>query len=332
MTVPSIAELAPRCQKRSHPAGQHENETGACCAFNRRRHGCSCTVFLAQLDPERVCSFLADYIRAHAYAPTLREIAAAMGRCGIPCLEKALSTLESQGKIKRHPWQRGIVLSKPAETPVSTVGQAASGAEHRPLLHSAYPVTVESAIDWKHLAVHFGGVAISRITASQIARYFRKRCVEAGQAMAEREANLLLGFRFPESFLERRAKLEKVSEFMDIPAAKRGCRSRSCGKKFVKVRPSQRYCSARCRRREKSRRRDATVHGKLLKSQQNKRYRQRHRDREQQRKRQWRLDHVKEGRAQREREATRRALNRPWGRKRFGQLPAGIANLRRAAL
>jgi len=326
MTVPSTAELATGCQRCGHSAEHHVDGTGICRALNNRRRPCCCKRFLEQLDVKRVYQFLTEYIKAHRYAPTLLEIAAAMKRSRAAPIGEALSTLEGQGKIKRYPWPRGITLTTSPEKVASLQAETCVFSSETRFLPGP---TVEQSLDWKRITKVFRGVVIHRLTGSQIARYFRARCLETDRNTAECEANFLLGLRFPEIFLERRAKLEALAAFMDIPKRKRGCRS--CRARFHKIRWNQVYCDARCRRREKARRRNATAHGKLLRSQQNKRYRQNHRDQEGKRKREWRLSHGKEYRAQREREATRRMLNRPWGRKRFRQLPPAVANLGRSA-
>ena len=80
-----------------------------------------------------------------------------------------------------------------------------------------------------------------------------------------------------------------------------------------------------CRAREKRHRRGATPRGRLLKSQQNQRYRLKHEGRERQRRRQWRLNHPREYRGQKERELTRRSLRTGWNQRRFRQLPASAA-------
>ncbi|MGH9545322.1 MAG: LexA family protein [Terriglobales bacterium] len=276
-----------------------------------------------QLDADRVYAFLRNYISEKRYAPTLAEIARAADRPG-KTVQRLLQILDRMGRIERHPWVRGITLITPTSDTAELISLEPSSQPV--LLSAAAPVAVNRAVDWKRLAKVFKGVAISRLTASQIARYFRLRCVEAGKDMAEREANVLLGLRYPELFLERHKNLEKLTDFIDIPRARRGCKS--CGAKFVKIRPNQRYCSARCRAREKRRRREATPHGKLLKSHHNKRYRERHQAQERERHRQWKVANRERLQAQRNREHTRRSLNSEWNQKLFRKVPPAIAALR----
>jgi len=238
---------------------------------------------------------------------------------------KLLRILERIGRIERHPWERGIVLNKP----VSESAPALTfDTQEPPCLTpaSSPPTTVELAIDWKMISKAFAGVPITRVTAAAIARHYRQRTAQVGKEMAERESNVLLALRFPEIFLERRGQLASLPEFLDIPRAKRGCKS--CGRKFLKVRPNQRYCSARCRAREKRRRRQATAHGKLVKAQQNARYRQRYPDKERERRRQWKASNRDKLQTQRDREHTRRSLNSPWNQKLSWKLPPAIAAMR----
>lgn len=273
---------------------------------------------------DQLYAFLENYIAAKRYAPTVEEIARGAGQSN-KVITRLLRILERIGRIERHPWERGIVLNGPAPEAASVVQLE---NEEPPCLAVAIstPATVERAIDWKAISKTFAGVPITRLTAAAIARHFRQRTAQAGQAMAERESNVLLALRFPEIFLERQAQLANLTEFLDIPMAKRGCKS--CGRKFRKVRPNQRYCSARCRAREKARRRDATAHGKMLKAQQNARYRERYADKERERRRQWKATNRTKLQAQREREHTRRSLNSSWNQRLSGQLPPALAALR----
>jgi hypothetical protein len=277
-----------------------------------------------QNEVDRVYAFLREYISAKRFAPTLKEIRRATGQHW-STVQRLLQILDRIGWIQRHPWARGITLISPAFD--TTVPVSLEAFPQPVLVAVAAPFTVDRAVDWKRIVKAFKGVLVSRLTASQIARYWRKRCVEAGADMAEREANILLGLRFPELFFERHQALGQLSDFVDLPRSKRGCKS--CGAKFVKIRRNQRYCSARCRRRDKRHRRQATPRGKHLRSQQNKRYSLKHCDRERERKRLWHLTHPNEHRAQHEREAARLALSRPWGQQRFRHLPAAVANLAR---
>lgn len=277
-----------------------------------------------QIEADRVYAFLREYISANRYAPTLREIFRATGY-GDKRIDRLLQILDRIGRIQRHPWVRGIALTTPTSDTAAPISLEPSSQPV--LLSSATHVTVDRAVeDLKRLKKVFKGVVISKLTVGQIARYFRLRCVEAGKDTAEREANVLLGFRFPELFLERRTNLEKLTDFIDTPRTRRGCKS--CGSKFVKIRPNQRYCSARCRAREKRRRREATPHGKLLKNLHNKHYRERHRVQEREQHRKWKAGNREKIRAQREREYTRRSLNSAWNRKLFRKLPSAIAALR----
>jgi hypothetical protein len=275
-----------------------------------------------QNDADRVYAFLQEYISAKRFAPTLGEVSRATGHPNNRTT-RVLEILDRIGWIQRHPWARGITLTSAASD--TTAPASFEASSHPFLVAAAASLMVDRAVDWKRIAKVFKGVVVSRLTASQIARYWRKRCVEAGREMAEREANILLGLRFPEMFLERHQVLSQLSDFVDLPRSKRGCQS--CRAKFVKIRPNQRYCSARCRRREKRRRREATLHGRLRKSQQNKRYRYKYAAREHERKRQWRLTHPQRYQAQRSREATRRTLSTNWNRQRYPKTPPALTHL-----
>jgi len=270
-------------------------------------------------DAERLYQFLAEYISVHKYGPSADEIRRSIRRDRWQTGE-LLALLEQQGRIRLLPWKGGsrkgrtIVLAAASQSPsLPTAGKPGPV----PILARPSPVTVDRAIDWKRMLKDFRGVAVTKLTAGQIARYYRKRCREKDPQQAEREANVLLCLRFPEVFLERRHKLA-LEGFDDRQRPKRGCPS--CGAKFRKARPNQLYCSARCRAREKRHRRQATPHGKLLRSQQNQRYRLKHEDRERERRRQWRLNHPREYRAQKERELTRRSL-------RPQRLPIAVASV-----
>ncbi len=267
-------------------------------------------------DADRLYQFLAEYITTRGYGPTYKEIGRSIRRDFFQTRE-LLTLLEHQGRIRFLPWKgrhgRTIVLAGSPQSPkpsISKPGQV-------PILVRPSPITVDRAIDWKRMLKDFRGVAVAKLTVGQIARYYRKRCQEADPQQAEREADVLLCLRFPELFLERRQKLD-LSGFDDRQRPKRGCRS--CGAKFRKVRPNQIYCSARCRAREKRHRRQATPHGKLLRRQQNERYKLKHEARERERRRHWRLNHPREYRAQKEREVTRRSL-------RPQRLPMAVASV-----
>lgn len=278
-------------------------------------------------DADRLYAYLEKYIAAKRYAPTVKEISRALQRDPVR-IRKSLHILERIGRIERHPWERGIVLNGPIAEFAPALALETTEATCL-TVGSSPPVTVERAINWKLIAKAFEGVPISRLTAAAIARHFRQRTTHAGQQMAEREANVLLALRFPEIFLERRKRLESLTEFLDIPRAKRGCKS--CGRKFQKVRPNQRYCSARCRASEKRRRRGATAHGKLLKAQQNARYRDRYTEKERERRRQWKASNREKLQAQKDREHIRRRLNSSWNQKLSWKLPPSIAALRIAS-
>jgi len=273
-------------------------------------------------DADRLYQFLVEYITSRRYGPSADEIRRSIHRDSRQTGE-LLALLEQQGRIRVLPWKGGkgrtIVLAGAAHSPSLPAGGKPGPA---PILGRPSPVTVDRAIDWKRLLKDFRGVAVAKLTAGQIARYYRKRCHEADPRQAEREANVLLCLRFPEVFLERRQKLD-LSGFDDRQRPKRGCRS--CGAKFRKLRPNQLYCSARCRTREKRHRRQATSRGKLLRSQQNERYRLKHEERERERRRQWRLNHPREYRAQKDRELARRSLRTGWNQRRDWHLPASVA-------
>jgi len=279
-----------------------------------------------QKEADRLYAFLEEYISAKRYAPTVKEISSALHH-EQQLIRTTLRILERIGRIERHPWERGIVLNRPT---TELTPAAIFDTQEAPFLAIAAtrPATLERAIDWKLMAKTFEGVPITRLTAAAIARHFRQRTAKVGREMAERETNVLLALRFPEIFLERRAQLDGLPEFLDIPRAKRGCKS--CGRKFQKVRPNQRYCSARCRAREKRHRRGTTPHGRMLKRVQSKRYRERYPDKERERRRQWKASNRNQLQAQRERERTRRSLNAPWNQKLSWKLPPAIAALRLA--
>lgn len=59
---------------------------------------------------DRLYAFLSDFISAKRYSPTLREISQALHR-DQQTIERLLQMLEASGRLKRQPWQRGIVLS-----------------------------------------------------------------------------------------------------------------------------------------------------------------------------------------------------------------------------
>lgn len=259
-------------------------------------------------DADRLYQFLVEYISAHKYGPSAKEILRCIRRDSQQTGE-LLALLEQQSRIRLLPWKGGrrqgrtIALAAASQSPnLPATGKPGTS----PILARTVPVTVDRAINWKRMLKDFRGVAVARLTAGQIARYYRKRCQEADPRQAECEANVLLCLRFPEVFLERRQKLD-LSGFDDRQSPRRrGCRS--CGEKFRKVRPNQIYCSARCRAREKRHRRQETPHGKALRRQQNQRYKLKYEDRERERRRAWRGNHPGEYRAQKDRELSRRSL------------------------
>src|SRR5713226_5752848 len=108
-------------------------------------------------DAEDVHQFLAEYIRVHRYAPTLREISAAMARNHLTrsLIANALNTLEGQGRLKRHPWPRGIVLAFVPELHAHV--EAAPNSEAHD--HEPHVLTVEHSVNWHRLAKEFRGVA-----------------------------------------------------------------------------------------------------------------------------------------------------------------------------
>lgn len=52
--------------------------------------------------------FLRDYLRKHGYAPTLREMARALGVSSVATVHKHLKALEKKGFLKRHRGWRGL--------------------------------------------------------------------------------------------------------------------------------------------------------------------------------------------------------------------------------
>jgi len=275
-----------------------------------------------QNDADCLFAFIEEYIRVNRYAPTIIEMARATHHEETKT-KALLQILERIERIQRHPWARGISITPtvPLSEALAMGDLAEEGLLISPLL------TVDSAIDWRRIAKAFTNVALTRLTEGQIARYFRSRTVEAGIEMAEREANVLLALRFPEIYLERCAALKGLADFLDGPTQpKKGCKS--CGSRYTKVRTNQRYCSERCRAREKRRRRAATQQGRLLKKQQNKRYRLKHLEKERERRRDWIANKIELRRAQRVREGVRRKLRTPSARRRFGTLPTAVTAIR----
>ena len=281
-------------------------------------------------DVERVYRYLVEHITAKRYPPLRNEIARAMGWDKMTwgaCdrrLKAAIEALRQAGKIRLGRPTTGARLDIKLGT-LPTQDHHEAAAVHLAAAARPAALTVDGAIDWRRMLKEFRGVVVSKLTATQIARYYRKRCVETNVEQAEREANMLLGFRFPEMFLERRQILVPLDDFIDRQRSKRGCQS--CGTKFAKIRPNQRYCSARCRRREKAHRREATSHGKLVKSRQNKRYRQKYSERERDRRRQWRESHPEQYRAQRSREGSRRRMDSKWNRRKYQGSPLALAGI-----
>jgi hypothetical protein len=78
---------------------------------------------------DRVLAFVADFIAAKHYSPATREIYRALHH-NPKTLEKLLEMLEAVGKIKREPWNRGIVLCiGTVESPPAVDDSAAREAE-----------------------------------------------------------------------------------------------------------------------------------------------------------------------------------------------------------
>src|SRR5262249_33931972 len=58
---------------------------------------------------DHLFAFLRDFIDANHYSPTVSEVRKAMHHDG-QTTEKLLQMLEATGRIKRHPWKRGITI------------------------------------------------------------------------------------------------------------------------------------------------------------------------------------------------------------------------------
>lgn len=53
---------------------------------------------------ERICQFITDYTLKHSYAPTIREIGAAVGLKSSSSVHSHLTQLEIEGRIETKPY------------------------------------------------------------------------------------------------------------------------------------------------------------------------------------------------------------------------------------
>lgn len=53
---------------------------------------------------ERICQFITDYTSKHSYAPTIREIGAAVGLKSSSSVHSHLTQLEIEGRIETKPY------------------------------------------------------------------------------------------------------------------------------------------------------------------------------------------------------------------------------------
>lgn len=71
---------------------------------------------------KQILDFISQYIQKYGFAPTLKEIANALGIISLPTVAEHLASMEKKGVIRRtHGWRRGIEILK------KNVGQSTGG-------------------------------------------------------------------------------------------------------------------------------------------------------------------------------------------------------------